>query len=318
MGKILPHRSHRHHPKRAMTAGNTGRTVEAGRVGRQRGRAWAGPVNIVWGALIVAAATAASIVAMLVARRRAPDGGYFNDGDRAAGVFGVLATGFSVLLGFLIFLAFDSYDTSRAGAETEALVVAQQVETAQLLPADVSAELTGELVCYARWVVEGEWDLMESGSLGDTINPWGAELFRTIDEVQPGSASEEAAYGAWLDETSAREEARQDRIHGAAGVVPTPLWIALMFITAIVVLYLLFFADSGERATVQALLMGSVVAVVVSMLLLLRFLDDPFHGGVGGVKPVAMERTVVIIDQALDIVGLELSLPCDESGVSNS
>ena len=51
-------------------------------------------------------------------------------------MFGVLATGFSVLLGFIIFLAFTSYDDSRSGAETEALVVAQQVETAQLMPAD--------------------------------------------------------------------------------------------------------------------------------------------------------------------------------------
>ena len=31
------------------------------------------------------------------------------------GVFGVLATGFSVLLGFIIFLAFQAYDDTRAG-----------------------------------------------------------------------------------------------------------------------------------------------------------------------------------------------------------
>jgi len=46
-----------------------------------------------------------------------PDGGYFNDGDRASGVFGVLATGFSVFLGFIVFLAFTSYDESKSGAE---------------------------------------------------------------------------------------------------------------------------------------------------------------------------------------------------------
>ena len=35
---------------------------------------------------------------MLLVRRHAPDGSYFHDGDRAAGVFGVLATGFAVLV----------------------------------------------------------------------------------------------------------------------------------------------------------------------------------------------------------------------------
>ena len=42
------------------------------------------------------------------------------------GVFGVLATGFAVLLGFVVFLAFTSYDAARAGAETEAFTVASR------------------------------------------------------------------------------------------------------------------------------------------------------------------------------------------------
>ena len=69
--------------------------------------------------LIVVAATGIAITVMLWVRRTAPDGSYFNDGDRAAGVFGVLATGFAVLLGFVVFLAFTSYDAARAGAESE-------------------------------------------------------------------------------------------------------------------------------------------------------------------------------------------------------
>src|SRR5215217_4898497 len=73
-------------------------------------------MNVVWGFLIVAAVTAVGVTALLLVRRRAPEGGFFEDGDRAAGVFGVLATGFSVLLGFIVFLAFESYDQSRSGA----------------------------------------------------------------------------------------------------------------------------------------------------------------------------------------------------------
>jgi hypothetical protein len=98
-------------------------------------------VNLLLAILIVLVATDVAIAAMLWVRRTAPDGSYFNDGDRAAGVFGVLATGFAVLLGFVVFLAFTSYDTARAGAESEAQIVAQQVETAQLLPSPASMEL---------------------------------------------------------------------------------------------------------------------------------------------------------------------------------
>ena len=77
-------------------------------------------MNVFLASILVALATGCSVAAMLAVRRRAPAGSYFQDGDRASGVFGVLATGFSVLLGFIIFLAFESYDSSRTGAETEA------------------------------------------------------------------------------------------------------------------------------------------------------------------------------------------------------
>jgi len=275
-----------------------------------------GRMNIVWAALIVVGVTAVAVAAMLLVRRQAPEGGYFTDGDRAAGVFGVLATGFSVLLGFLIFLAFESYDQSRLGAETEAVTVAQQVETAQLMPAAVREELTGELVCYARWVIDEAWPRMEAGSFGDDLNPWGVALFETVRDVEPGSANEEAAFGKWLDQTSDREVARQDRVHGAVGVIPTPLWIVLFFISAVIFTFMLFFADRGERAVVQGMLIGSVVAVITAMLLLLGFLDDPFHTDIGGLKPSAMERTLVIIDEAMTAIGQELTIPCDESGLA--
>ena len=113
-------------------------------------------MNVVLGVLAVLTVTALTTTVMLLVRRRAPEGSFFSDGDRASGVFGVLATGFSVLLGFIIFLAFDSYDQSRSGAEAEAITVVQQVETAQFLPDTDGATLTGQLVCYARYVVGTE------------------------------------------------------------------------------------------------------------------------------------------------------------------
>ena len=265
--------------------------------------------------LIVAASVTVGVTAMLLVRRNAPQEGFFTDGDRAAGVFGVLATGFSVLLGFVVFLAFASYDQSRQGAETEALVVAQQVETAQLMPESARAELTGELICYARSVAGPQWDRMEAGTLGDQINPWGADLFDTLQNVSPDGPTEEAAYGKWLDQTSDREAARSDRVHGAVGVIPVPLWIVLFFAAAVIFVFMLFFADPSEMAIVQAVLMGSVVAVVSASLLLLQFLDAPFHEGTGGLEPVAMERTLRIIDQELDAVGFDRdAIPCDERG----
>jgi amino acid transporter len=271
-------------------------------------------MNVVWAVLITAAVTAVAVAALLLVRRRAPEGGFFEDGDRAAGVFGVLATGFSVLLGFIVFLAFTSYDQSRSGAEQEALILVQQVENAQFFPRPAAGELTGELVCYGRSVVHGEWDRMRAGTQGDAINQWGVKLFRTLQTVRPETATQQSAYDKWLDQTSAREEARRDRVHGAVGVIPTTLWIVLFFIAAVIFVFTLFFADRGERAVVQGMLIGSVVSVISVLLLLLHGLDNPFHSGVGGLKPVAMERSLRIVDQALGAVGAQVQPPCDALG----
>jgi hypothetical protein len=275
-------------------------------------------MNVVWGFLLTAAVVAVAVTAMLVVRRKSPEGGFFSDGDRAAGVFGVLATGFSVLLGFIVFLAFTSYDQSRSGAETEALTVVQQIETAQFLPSSVSGTLTGELICYGRTVANGEWDQMRNGTLGDTLNPWTVPLFRTLKTVDPKTAAEQSAYDKWLDQTSTREQARQDRVHGAEGVIPVSLWIVLFFIAGVIFVYTLFFADSGEHAVVQGLMMGSVVAVMTTLLLLLNALNHPFHGGVGGLEPTAMNRTLRVVDQVLPNLGTKVRIPCNAVGVPSS
>jgi hypothetical protein len=271
-------------------------------------------VSLLWAGLVVVAVTVIAIAAMLVVRRRAPAGSYFEDGDRAAGVFGVLATGFAVLLGFVVFLAFESFDTARSGAETEAQIVTQQFETAQLFPVAARAGLSGDLVCYARTVIHKEWPQMQRGTLGAAVNPWGVVTFRTLRTVEPRTASEQAAYSKWLDQRSDRESARSDRVHGAEGVIPPPLWIVLFLSAAVIFVFMLFFADSAERAFVQATMMGGVAIVISSTLLLLWFLDNPYHAGVGGLRPVAMERGIRILHQEAAAVGGKLTIPCDERG----
>lgn len=271
-------------------------------------------MNLVWGALTAILVTAITVAVMLLVRRRAPEGSYFSDGDRASGVFGVLATGFSIVLGFIIFLSFSSYDASRAGAETEATIVAQQVQTAQFMPETTAEQLTGELTCYARSVAGVEWDALAAGSLGDSINPWGAAMFHTISDVNPQSAVEQSAYDRWMDQTAERERARVDRVHGVEGVIPAPLWLVLFVISAVVFVYMLFFADRAESAVTQGLLMGSVTVVITLLLLLLRFFDHPHGDGVGRLEPTAMERTITLIDVQVGVAGLDVTPPCDERG----
>ena len=61
--------------------------------------------------------------------------------------------------------------------------------------------------------------------------------------------------------------------------------------------------------------MGSVTSVITTMLLLLNALDNPFHTGVGGFNPVAMTRSLRLVDQVLPNLDAKVQIPCNLQGV---
>ncbi len=139
-------------------------------------------------------------------------------------------------------------------------------------------------------------------------------MFRTVAALEPATDTEQSAYDRWMDQTSDRQEARNARVHTAEGIIPAPLWLALFLICGVIFGFLLFFADSSEGAFTQAVLMGSVTVVITVLMLLLGFFDDPHGDGLGGLQPIAMERSLRIVDTQLDALGVSVAPPCDEQG----
>jgi hypothetical protein len=91
-----------------------------------------------------------------------------------------------------------------------------------------------------------------------------------------------------------------------------------MLSAVVIFVFMLFFADSAERAVVQATMMGGVAIVITSTLLLLWFLDNPYNAGIGSLQPVAMERAIRILDQEAAVVGGKPTIPCDDRGTPRS
>ena len=155
---------------------------------------------------------------------------------------------------------------------------------------------------------------MEAGIKSNSFNPWSLALFRTIRAADAKTSAQQTAFGKWLDQTSDREEARRDRIHGAAGITPISLWIVLLLTALVLFVYMLFFADSAEMARSQAMLIGSATTVVVVTVLAIYALSNPYRPGLGSIRPTAMERTLDRLDQARAALKDEAPIPCDSEG----
>jgi hypothetical protein len=54
--------------------------------------------------------------------------------------------------------------------------------------------------------------------------------------------------------------------------------------------------------------------VIVLTLAAITMLDSPYRPGPGQIEPVAMERSLRILDRARQVTGETASLPCDARG----
>ena len=139
-------------------------------------------------------------------------------------------------------------------------------------------------------------------------------MFRTLKSADPSTTAEQAAYDKWLDRTADREQARQDRIHGAVGVIPIRCGSVLFFISGVIFSFILLFADSGERWYAQAMLVGSVVAVITATLLLIRVLDHPIQAGSAASSRSPWSARCRSSTRNDKFAGDHGPLPCDANG----
>ena len=265
-------------------------------------------------AAIVGAITVAVIGVMYAVRRRARRDFFFVEVERGAGGFAFLGTAFAVLLAFVVFEAFDSFNEARTGAETEATSVVQLSRTADFFPPAESDQLEGILVCYGRAVINYEWPAMREGDRSPEVQGWVAEMEHGLMGLNPVNPKQEAAFLQLLEQQDQRVEARRVRLTEANRALPGPVWFILVLGALLTIGFSLLFADKREAFFVQAALVGAITALVLSGLMLIWFLDHPYEGATGSIEPTEMERQLVLVEA--EQAGI--SIPCDPTGTPNT
>jgi hypothetical protein len=268
--------------------------------------------------LVLVAIVGVAIAAMYLVRRYAPAGGFYTDVDRAGAIFGVLGTAFAVLLAFVIFVAFESYDNARSEAQKEADAVQKLYATTHFLSPPTRDELQGPLICYSRAVIHEEWPAMRQQRSSPVVDRWVVRLDTRIFQFEPVEEQDKAALTQWLDKDGVRQDTRHGRIAEATPFVPTPLWAILLLGGALIIIFMLSFADSREPFLVPAMMIGAVTAIFVSSILFVDFLDHPYENTPGSIKPVDMTRSLEVMTADQKASGQGIRVPCDARGVETA
>ena len=266
-------------------------------------------MNLLVAILIVLAAGGLAALALAAVHRKA-GGALLADSGRGRPMIQVTGTVFAVVLAFVILAAFQTYNNSKAGAQSEAAAVLDMARSAALFPPTQRDQLRADLVCYGRAVVEHEWPAMRNGHSSPLVDHWIGAYRAAFGRLDLRSARERLGFQELLNQAATRSAGRQQRLSNATPTVPTPLWIALIFGGCVAVVLQLGMADPSERLRVHGLLFAGLASVVAAGLLIVYFLDHPYQGHTGDIQPSAMRRTLVMIEN------LEPNPParCDKSG----
>jgi amino acid transporter len=248
-------------------------------------------------ALIILGAAAMSAVGMLIVRRRAPTERFFKDPVPLAAVYTVAGTAYMVIVAFVFFIAFESYGGAKNDAEEEATATLAMFHAVGPFDPAARAELQGQMICYAREVISHGWPAMREGGGSSVVDARVSALEESAEQIPVSDAKQAAAFEHWFALNEERRQGRQGRIGEAEGLVPPVIWLILIIGAVVVIASVALFADREEAAVTQAAMAATIAIIVVSGLVLVRFLDRPYEDRSGSIKPTAMARTLALMER---------------------
>jgi hypothetical protein len=261
--------------------------------------------------LIIVGGTTLSVVTMLVVRRLAPPGGLLSGMESADGIFSAAGAGLAVILAFVIFTVFSSYENGREASGQEAVAAQQMYQTAGFFP-DKTDALRGQVICYSRSVIHEEWPDMQHGRESAVTQGWVDDLVTTIQQAQVKGNRQGAALEHWLQLGDDRQEARRTRIAESQPFVPPFVWVILVLMVVVVVAFQCLFADPSATAFGQSVAMASMGATLCAALTLIWVLDRPFNDRGAEITPSRMSASLFLMSRE---VNLTANLPCNSDGI---
>ena len=215
----------------------------------------------------------------------------------------------ALVLAFVLFQTFSSYQDASDAAADEAGAVSTEAKAAALLPSPTGPHLVGLLRCYARAVAGSGWASLEATRHTSSISSDAdVRVAAAVAQAQQAGISDTLLAEVVAAERD-RAEARRVRLAEAEPSVPGIVMALLIGSVAITVASTAAFADRRIRSSLRWTLLGITALIFTASLLVILDLDRPF-GGVAKINPTAMRGA----EEQIGITPFAANPPCDQSG----
>jgi len=199
--------------------------------------------------------------------------------DVAGFLFSAIATIFAVVLGFLVVIVWEKYDSAVSNAQVEVAAVSDLYRAVAAYPADQRARIRRELHEYMDTVAGVEWPAMAQGRSPVAAIRILELISYHVEAFAPATMGQSNAQDKALDQVARLLDARRLRIHQDEPSVPPILWFALIVGACSLIFFTFLF---GVENQTSQLVMTGVLAVVIGLLFVVIYeFDSPFSGAVG-------------------------------------
>jgi len=209
--------------------------------------------------------------------------------DVAGFIIAVVGVLYAVILGFLVVIVWQQFDSAQSNAHEESVAVENLYNDAAAFGPQ-ARPLQRDLVAYLSSVINREWPAMRDHQRGDQLTD--ARLDRVwadLQAIHTSDPDENSFYSASITSLNRLEELRTTRIDDASRNIPGALWAVLIIGAVITVGFTYFFGVSHIAA--HATMVAALSAIIGIALFLVVSLDLPYSGDLG-IKPTPLQHTL--------------------------
>ena len=263
-------------------------------------------------AVIVVGTELCALALILTRRWRQERRNRYHKTPIAGDVFGVIGTGFAVILAFVIFTAFESYQKARDDVGIESVATRQMYSLAEFFQPQSRDTLQGGLICYTRASIHDEWPLMATGDRSAVVDTWVNRLDDDMVAVPITTNKEIEVFNTWFARSAERQDGRRGRLAESAPYVPPFVWAMLVLLFVVVVGYQVLFASPRTPLIPQVLGVSAVAATMLAGIVVVYVLDAPFADRGAQLSPFRLQATLTAMEA--EHQGTATLLPCDAFG----
>jgi hypothetical protein len=250
------------------------------------------PTWLVGTVLIIGLPALAVLIKVLMGRKaKSINSGSHN--DVAGFLVAIVAVVYAVVVGFTIVSLYEASATANQDISIEAADLLQLHYGNFVLGPTVSARIDGDVVRYARAVVD-EWPSISEGNASPQVQTSLNDVYATLAAYTPHTTAQADYLSQSIDNVDTLSQARVARQLEASesGSLPLVLWLGILLTSLITLAFALLFWLEDLRIA-YAMVAGVAAVLAVNIFVLIE-LSYPFLGSVS-VGPEKFEAVIRLV-----------------------